>query len=111
MRECICRLQGEPALAADALRRALPGEPHGEWEPVDLLFILAFVALLGFAVFALFLPRSGGPTFTAREWEAFDHAEQVKKDLAAVQTKVNPPKPPFQLTLTGANVPKPPDPP
>ena len=69
---------------------------------MDLLCIFAFVALLGFAVFALFLPRKPGPTFTSREMDAFDHAEQVRKDLADVQAKVGPPKPPFQLNFGGS---------
>lgn len=91
----------------------MPGELHGEWDPVDLLCILAFVALLGFAVFALFLPRKPGTTFSAREMDAFKHAQEVREELGKVQGMVGPPKPPFQLNFGGSffSANKPPDPP
>jgi hypothetical protein len=50
-----------------------------------LLSILAFVALIGAGVYALFLPRTPKDTFTDDEMEAFQHAEQVRIDLAKVQ--------------------------
>jgi hypothetical protein len=81
-------------------------------DPVDLLCILAFVGLLGCAVFALFLPRKPPNTFTSNEMDAFRHAQQVKDELAQVQGMVGPPKAPFMLSLGGAYLPAPkPDPP
>jgi hypothetical protein len=74
---------------------------------VDLLCILAFVALLGFAVFTLFLPRKWGPTFTSSEMDAFKHVEAVKKELGDVQGMVGPAKPPFQVNFGGSYLPPP----
>lgn len=109
VRKCIRRLRGVPALAADALRRALPRELNGKWDPVaHLIIILAFVALLVAVVFPLFLPRTPRKTFSPSEYEAFDHVEAVKKELGEVQAKVGPAKAPYVLTLSGANVPPPP---
>lgn len=71
-----------------------------------LLLILVFVALLGCAVYALFLPRSQG-TFTPKEFEAFEHVERVKNELAKVQGMVGPPKAPFTLSLGGSYLPAP----
>jgi hypothetical protein len=78
----------------------------------DLLFVVVFIVLPIWAVVALIKWIFGGSTFSSRDMEAFERAERVKKDLAAVQKMVGPEKPAtdFSLNVSGT-VPKPPAPP
>ena len=69
---------------------------------------LVFIVALGLLIYGIFFAGRGNRTFTSSEMDAFKHAEQVKKDLQAVQKMVGPAKPDTSLTL-GAFLPKKPE--